>query len=38
MATYPKITRDIAEPATIADLKVDVVLSQETTFDSEVTH
>ena len=37
MATYPKITRDITEPATIADLKVDVVLSKETTFDSEVT-
>ena len=37
MATYPKITRDITEPATIADLKVDAVISKETTFDSEVT-
>lgn len=37
MATYPKITRDITEPATIADLQVDVVISKETTFDSEVT-
>ena len=37
MATYQKITRDITEPAKIADLQVDVVLSKETTFDSEVT-
>ena len=37
MATYQKITRDITEPAKIADLQVDVVLSKETTFDSEDT-
>jgi hypothetical protein len=37
MASYPKITRDITEPATIGDLQVDVVVSKETTFDSEVT-
>ena len=37
MASYPKITRDITEPATIGDLQVDVVVSKETAFDSEVT-
>lgn len=37
MATYPRIMPEITQQATIGDLKVDVVLERETTFDSEVT-
>lgn len=36
MASYPKITRTVSEPAKIGDLQVDVVLSKEVTLDSEV--
>ena len=37
-ATYePKIMYDLKEPATIGDLKIDVIIDRETTFDSEVT-
>lgn len=36
MASYPKLMREITEPATSGDLQVDVVLSKEVTLDSEV--
>lgn len=38
MASYPRITRDVTEPAKIGDdLQVDVVVSKEVTLDSKVT-
>ena len=36
MASYPKITRTLTEPAKIGDLKVDVILQKEITLDSDV--
>ena len=37
MAEYPKIMYEVTQPATIGDLKVDVILEREVTYDSEVT-
>lgn len=36
MASYPKITRTVTNPAKIGDLEVDVVISKEVTLDSQV--
>ena len=37
MAEYPKIMYDVTQPATIGDLKVDVILERETTYESDAT-
>ena len=37
MAEYPRIFPKVTQPATIGDLKVDVILERETVFDSDVT-